>query len=124
MDREHPIVEVIFRALVPGKAGPTSATISAEGSQRIEAEVRRSIAEGEIVRCCEEALVIIGYFSSREETKEAFEELQRLRGKLWPEIEVALRAQAEQAENVRGDHVVKRAEMWGARAPVGTVKHH
>src|SRR5437870_5515420 len=111
---EHPITEIIWRALVPGRRGGTSMDLSREGAKAIVAEVRRSIAHGEIVPCWEAALTLMGFLSSRDDAKEAVGELKWLRDQLKPEAERAFVIQssshAANAEIVQAKAAVLRGE--------------
>lgn len=127
------MTDIIWAALVPGRRGPKSIRLSEAGRVAIASEVRRAIAEGDIRECCEAALVMIGFLSSRDEAREAVCELNRLRHELRREVDAAFRARSEETEcearalqeksaAALGEKREMRAEMFGTPAPAGTIK--
>src|SRR5262249_43483358 len=126
---DHPIIDIIWSALVRGRRGPRSLAMSADGAKAIEASVRLSLVRGDIAECCEAALSVLGFLSGHDSAREAVCELRRLRRQLAPEIDAAfarrrarLKRDAEAALLV-AKQGVERVEKFGAPAPAGSVKN-
>lgn len=117
---DHPITEMIWSALAPGRRGTASLSVSAEGERAIRAEMFRAIADGDIGACLASTATVIGFLSARDEARDAVVVLARLYREAAPELDESAKLKAAA---MHGEKPVRRAEMLGAPAPKGSIKN-